>query len=112
MVKGGMPLRGMHPSRFSASPGIAGKSKRTREKDNAETLRAPRFRRRDWERGDEIGALDFSLQPKTSDGMRVVVMAWDFRQCEFLYQSIKKLRRAGMQGTYNSRAMGNLGYHL
>jgi hypothetical protein len=49
MVKRKTPLRGMHPSRISAQSQIA----RKREKDKAETLRAPRFRRENWGEGDE-----------------------------------------------------------
>jgi hypothetical protein len=54
MVKRKTPLRGMHPSRISAQPQIA--RKKEREKDNAETLRAPRFRRENWEKGDDSQA--------------------------------------------------------
>ncbi len=51
MVERRTPLRGMHPSRISAQPQIA--RKKEREKNNAETLRAPRFRREDRGKGDD-----------------------------------------------------------
>jgi hypothetical protein len=51
MVKRRTPLRGMHPSCISAQPQIA--RKKEREKDNAETLRALRFRREDSGEGDD-----------------------------------------------------------